>query len=245
MRLLLPLLFTLTIQSCGPLEKELVQPIAKVQTLAEVLGTGSLSPYIDLTFKFEDIDVKPPVRRIPVPILGTIVSEIGNTLAEIFIVLNQNWGIAQEPIMLELPAIDDETLEVLQLKSLDLKIVPGSVTSSRNPLLNLWNTLTFKRANLKFLSRMTIFIANEEMYKAGEWARIARFKKSEHQLGCEDKCLNFDTKLEKGERLNLAKVLKAGGPIYIKPDVDVKGAPKRSFTLAGEIKISVVLKPIF
>jgi len=244
MRFLLSLLLTLAVQSCGPLEKELIQPIAKVQTLSEVLGTGT-APSIALTFKFEDIDVKPPVRRIPVPLLGSIVSEIGNSLAEIFIALNQNWGIAQEPIMLELPTIDDQTLEVLQLESLDLKIVPGSVANSRNPLLNLWNTITFKRANLNFLSRMTIFIANEQMYKAGEWARIARFKESENQLSCEGKCLNFDTKLEKGERLNLAKVLKEGGPIYIKPDVDVKGTPKRSFTLAGEIKISVVLKPIF
>lgn len=244
MRALFLVSLCLFIHACGPLEKELVQPIAKVQTLADVLGSGK-SPVIDLTFKFEDISVDPPVRRIPVPILGTIVSEIGNTIAEIFITLSQNWGVDQEPLMLELPAIDEHTLEVLELKGLDLKIVPGSVRNSRNPLLNLWNTITFKRANLKFLSRMTIFIANEEMYKAGEWARIARFNKSDHQLGCEDKCLIFDTKLEKGESLNLAKVLKDGGPIYIKPDVDVKATPKRSFTLSGEIKISVVLKPIF
>ncbi len=244
MRFQILLALFISISACGPLEKESVQPIAKVQTLAEVLGTG-ISPSIDLTFKFEDIGVKPPIRRIPVPILGTVVSEIGNTLAEIFITLNQNWEVNQEPFMLELPAIDDETLESLEIKSMDMKIVPGSVRDSRNPLLNLWNTVTFKRANLKFLSRMTILIANESMYRNGEWARIAKFKQGEQLLTCEDKCLVFDTKLVNGERLNLAKVLKEGGPLYIRPDVDVKATPKRSFSLAGEIRIGVVLKPIF
>lgn len=244
MRVLLLLTIFIAASACGPLEKESIQPVAKVQTLAEVLGTG-VSPSIVLTFKFEDIGVKPPIRRIPVPILGTVVSEIGNTLAEIFITLNQNWAVKQEPFMLELPAIDDQTLESLEIKYMDMKIVPGSVTDSRNPLINLWNTVTFKRANLKFLSRMTIFIANESMYQAGEWARIARFKQGEQELTCEKKCLVFDTKLSKGERLNLAKILKEGGPLYIKPDVDVKATPKRSFSLAGEIKIGVVLKPLF
>ena len=56
MRLLFILSLSVLIHACGPLEKESVKPIAKVQTLAEVLGTGNLSPAIDLTFKFEDIN---------------------------------------------------------------------------------------------------------------------------------------------------------------------------------------------
>ncbi len=244
MRIVLGLLFISILAGCGPLEKESVKPFAEVQTLAEALGTGS-APSIDLTFKFEDINVQPPVRRIPIPLLGTIVSEIGNAFAEVFIQLNRDWDVKQEPLILDLPPIDADSLKALEIKNLDLKIVPGSVVRSRNPLVNLWQTITFKKANLNFLSRMTIFVANEEMYAAGEWSRIARYRESEQVLSCEGKCLTFDTKLEKGERLNLSKLLAKGGLIYIRPDVEVKSTPKRNFNLAGEIKIKVTLSPIF
>lgn len=244
MRILLGLLILSFFSACGPLEKESVQPFAEVQTLADILGSGN-APTIDLTFKFEDINVKPPVRRIPVPLLGTIVSEIGNAFAEVFIQLNRDWDVRQEPLVLDLPPIDADSLKALEIKSLELKIVPGSVVRSRNPLVNLWQTITFKKANLNFLSRMTIFVANEQMYAAGEWSRIARYREKDQGTACEGKCLTFDTKLEKGERLNLSKLLARGGLIYIRPDVEVKSTPKRSFNLAGEIKIRVTLSPIF
>lgn len=244
MRLILVSLVILSLSACGPLEKEKVNPVAKVQTLADMLGSGK-APTIELTFKFQDINVEPPIRRIPIPIIGTIVSELGNTLAEVFILLNQAWGVKQEPLILDLPPIDSDTLRALEIKSLDLKIVPGSVQHSRNPLVNAWNTITFKKANLKFLSRMTIFVANEEMYRAGEWSRIARYRESEQGTACEGKCITFDTKLDKGERLNLSQLLKHGGLLYIRPDVEVKGAPKRTFNLAGEIRIRASLQPIF
>lgn len=99
MRLILISLVILSLSACGPLEKEKVNPVAKVQTLADMLGSGK-SPTIELTFKFQDINVEPPIRRIPIPIIGTIVSELGNTLAEVFILLNQAWGVKQEPLFL-------------------------------------------------------------------------------------------------------------------------------------------------
>src|SRR5690606_22663966 len=105
MRLLLIALFTLALSACGPLEREEVKPVAEVQTLADVLGTGT-SPAINLVFKFEDINVAPPIRRIPIPLIGTVVSEIGNTLAEVFIAINRDWSVKQEPLILDLPALD-------------------------------------------------------------------------------------------------------------------------------------------
>lgn len=241
--LVLPLLM-FTLHSCGPLERETVKPVAKVQTLAEVLGTGT-SPTIDLTFKFEDINIAPPVRRIPIPILGGVVSEIGNTFAELFILLNADWSVAQEPLVIDLPALDPETLESLTLSSLDLKIVPGSVRDSRNPIVNFWNTITFKRANLKFLKHMTIYIANEEMFQQGEWARVARYSSTEQGTACETKCLNFDTKLGLASSVNFAKMLQDGGRLYVRPEVEVKATPKRTFNLAGEIRLQVKLHPLF
>lgn len=244
MRLLVIALFTLALNSCGPLEREQVKPVAEVQTLADVLGTGN-SPTIDLVFKFEDIDVAPPVRRIPIPLIGTVVSEIGNTLAEVFIAINRDWSVKQEPLILDLPALDPETLKGLEVTKLDLKIVPGSVTDSRNPLVNFWNTITFKRAHLKFLNRMTIFVASEEMYERGEWARIARYKKGEQEIACEGKCLSFNTRLVDNKSVDLAQMLQEGGRIYVRPDVEVKATPKRSFNLAGEIRLKVTLHPLF
>lgn len=244
MRLLVIALFTMALAACGPLEREEVKPVTEVQTLADVLGTGN-SPTIDLVFKFEDIDVAPPVRRIPIPLIGTVVSEIGNAFAEVFIMLNSDWSVKQEPLIIDLPALDPETLKGLELTKLDLKIVPGSVRDSRNPLVNLWNTITFKRAHLKFLNRMTIFVATEDMYARGEWARVARYKKGEQEIACEGKCLSFTTSLADNKNVDLAQMLQEGGRIYVRPDVEVKATPKRSFNLAGEIRLKVTLHPLF
>lgn len=237
-------LLLLVISACGPLEREGLKPIAEVQTLAEVLGTGN-SPTIELAFKFQDIDIAPPVRRIPIPILGGIVSEIGNTFAELFILLNADWDVDQEPLTIDIPAIDPETLQSLELTLLDLKIVPGSVRNSSNPLVNFWNTITFKRAHLKFLNSMSIYVANEKMYSRGEWSRVAAYKANVNGTACEGKCLSFDTKLTQGKSSNLARILEEGGRIYIRPEVDVKATPKRSFNLAGEIRLKVTLHPLF
>src|SRR5690606_22963461 len=185
------------------------------------------------------------VRRIPIPLIGTVVSEIGNAFAEVFIMLNSDWSVKQEPLIIDLPALDPETLKGLELTKLDLKIVPGSVRDSRNPLVNLWNTITFKRAHLKFLNRMTIFVATEEMYARGEWARVARYKKGEQEIACEGKCLSFNTKLVDNKSVDLAQMLQEGGRIYVRPDVEVKATPKRSFNLAGEIRLKVTLHPLF
>src|SRR5690606_9922970 len=144
-----------------------------------------------------------------------------------------------------LPAIDEETLQSLELRSLDLKIVPGSVRDSRNPLVNFWNTITFKRANLKFLKSMTIYVANEEMYENGEWARVASYSSSAQGMACEQKCLNFDTKLGLKNPVNFARILKDGGRLYVRPEVEVKATPKRAFNLAGEIRLRVTLNSLF
>src|SRR5690606_24678662 len=194
---------------------------------------------------FEDIEVAPPVRRIPLPLIGTIVSEIGNTFAELFIVLNQNWDVAQEPMVLDFPPLDPDTLESLEVTSLDLKIIPESVQRSRNPLVNFWNWLTFKRAHLKFIRRMGLYIATEDMYENNEWARVARYDHDEQGATCENKCISFETKSTNGKRVNLARILQDGGRIYIRPELDIRTTPKRTFNLAGEIRLRAKLNQLF
>lgn len=233
-----PLLLALVIvlsPSCK--QEESIAPFANARTLAQAQGRDPELTIVRGAFTFDELDVANPVGDVQVPILGNFLTNLASAFANLFILINKDWEIEQEPIALEIPDIDSDIFINLNLKTLQFQIKGGTQD---------------KKASLNFIEEIDIYLATKEMLANNEGEIYARYRFNKAQLKrCKEKCIYFNLmENEEGESLNLMPLLTQASlsedkKIYIIPKIKINSVPKANFKIDGNIDFKLGFKAPF
>lgn len=241
-RKLISLFILLTLFSaCG--KEETITPFAQAKRTAQQQGDDSEFIVFSAKYRFDDVDVERP-NTIPLPVLGPVLNEVGNIFAGFFLVLSQNWEVDQEAPEIELPHMDFSLVHSIEIKRVQLTIIPGSIKESSNPLVKLYQWLTFKKAKLDFIKSVDIMISNDDLMNSNDTKlRLGKFDSTKQKLECEKKCMVLQMHRDSDETkfLNLVPLMKGQRRLYLFPKVEVKAIPKRTFKVAVEMDFEIKL----
>ncbi len=233
-------LFLMVTMLAGCNSEEGISPFASPETIAKQLGKDSELVIVDSKFRFSDLQVDQPVKRIPIPVLGTFIGEFANTLTNFFLILNNDWDVSQDANFIEIPNLDPLYIKSIEIKNIELNIVDGSVSKTKNPLYRFYQWMTNKRAKLDFIKKIDIYIATEE-----QKIKVASYRYNKDKLKkCNKKCINFHISRDATQfgPINLMPILQNKRRIYIYPEVDIHSAPRRKFNIEGKLDFRIKLK---
>lgn len=226
--LLLLALFTLLVGgvSCG--QKEHIDPFALPTTAAQSQGKDPELTVVSGGFVFDEVDVSNPVGSVPVPILGIFVENLAGLFADIFVLLNNNWEVEQDPQTIDIPEFDTSYFKELQIQNLDFAITGGDNN----------------KAALDFIENLTIYVANEKMWEKGEKIMLAQYNFDRAALKrCKKKCLNLKVaELRNGTKYNIMPLLEGSKKLFIIPKVKINSIPKSEFKISGNIDFRLAFK---
>lgn len=214
------------LSACGA--KQSIEPFARPTTVAQSQGLDPELTVVSGAFTFDEFDVDNPVGSIPVPILGIFVENLAGIFADIFVLLNDDWEVEQEPQTLEIPELDGEYFKQLQVKNLEFSITGG----------------TNGKAGLDFIEELTIYIANEEMWAKNQKIELATYRYDKAALKrCKKKCLSLKIAEDRNDNLyNLMNILEGSTKLYIIPKVKINSIPKSEFKISGNIDFRLAFK---
>lgn len=238
-------LLMLTFFGCG--KSENIESFATPRTIAEQQGEDPNLVVFKASYRFEDVDVQRP-NTIPLPVLGPVLNEVGNMFANIFIVFSQDFDVEQKPTEVELPYIALDMVHSIEIKRVRVRIIPESVVESKNPLVKLYQWLTFKKAKLDFIKSIEIQVSNDDLLEENDLKlKLGRYDSAKHALSCEQKCLELQMHKDSDEKkfLNLVPIIRDQRKIYLFPKVEVRAIPKRSFKVAVEMDFEIKVKMPF
>ncbi|PIP93092.1 MAG: hypothetical protein COW00_19030 [Bdellovibrio sp. CG12_big_fil_rev_8_21_14_0_65_39_13] len=227
--------------ACG--KSESITPFAQAKKTAQQQGQDSEYIVFSAKYRFDDVDVQRP-NTVPLPILGPVLNEVGNIFAGFFLVLSQNWEVDQEAPEIELPFMDLDVVHSIEIKRVRLTIIPGSIKESNNPLVKLYQWLTFKKAKLDFIKSIDILISNDDLLNSNDVKlRLGKFDSTKQSLDCEKKCMELQMHRDSDQNkfLNLVPLMKGQRKLYLFPKVEVKAIPKRTFKVAVEMDFEIKL----
>ncbi|GEM_PF-5421580 len=236
LRNILLLLNFIILIGCGA--KESIEPFTKAITTAESQGKDPELNIVSGGFTFDDISINNPVGKIPIPILGTFVQNLANVFADVFVLLNNDWEVDQDAQFIDIPSIDSEYINSIQVRNLEFKIVPNSDENISE------STKAGRRARLDFIEKIDIYIANDEMLARGESTLLARYRYNKNQLkDCLYECIKLTIQKD-GEGLNpnIVPLLNNASKLYIFPKVEINSIPKAKFRIRGKIDFRLKFK---
>lgn len=239
------LLFSITVLllsllSCG--REEMISPFADVRTIAETQGDDPELTIVSGKFTFDEIEIDNPVGRLPVPIIGKFLQNLGGLFADIFIRLNENWEVDQVVQSIEIPELDPEYITSLQITNLSFTIIEDSISD---------NAQDKREANLKFIDLIEIHIATESMLNREETIKLATYhmeRDKELFNQCLEKCIPLKIKEEsvpnenRLDFLNLVPTLIGHKRLYVIPVVKIGSVPKKDFKIKGDIGYRLKIK---
>ncbi|MCP4913357.1 MAG: hypothetical protein GY909_09565 [Oligoflexia bacterium] len=237
--------FVVVTMLAGCSQKEEIRSFATTETVAQQLGKDNDLIIVDGKYRFDDIQISQPVKNIPIPVLGTFVREFANVFANFFVILNSDWEVDQEAAYIDIPELDPEYIKSLEIRRIQLSIVPGSENETRNPFYRFYQRVTGKRPKLDFIKKIHISIATEDMEKTEQKIRIASYDFDRKELKrCKKQCLEFFITRDAAgtSPINLIPIIQNTKRIYIYPEVEVHSAPRRKFDIKGKIDFRVKFK---
>ncbi|MCF8060310.1 MAG: hypothetical protein K9K67_13495 [Bacteriovoracaceae bacterium] len=204
--------------------------------MAESQGEDPTLTIVSGDYVFDDIAIGNPLGKLPIPIIGSFIQNLANVFTDIFVILNNDWEVEQEAHFIEVPLIEGDLLNSLQIGHLDFTIVPD------DPLLK--GLIINRKDRLDFIEKIEIYIANEEMLKKGHSELFARYLFNKTELkSCDYQCIKLTIlKDSKGEVKNIAPLLINSTKLYLFPKVEINSIPKSNFRIRGKINFSLKLK---
>lgn len=232
----LTLILTLLLLLASCQEEETITPFANPQTVAQTQGRDPELTIVRGAFDFDELSVDSPIGGGNVPILGNFLNRLATAFANLFILINRDWEVEQEPMALEIPEIDSEIFINLSLKTLSLRIQ---------------GTDPNEKASLEFIENLDLYMATPEMLIRGESTLFARYSYNKAQLKrCKERCIDFEllkTKKEDIDHINLMPlIIEASSSdekiIYIIPKIRINSIPKANFKIEGSVDFKLGFK---
>ncbi len=211
----------LLVSSCG---KERLTPFVQTKTVNQLKNDQPLY----FSYKIDDTQIDEYAKNAgKFPIFGKLFQAIAVVLANSTI--NNEGGHE-----LELPAID---VDLSTISELDYKYI--NWIKLNNLTVEIRNSNS--KDHLRFIDKIEVYaklktpVSGIGVDEAG-FTRLLYFDRKIQNLGCDDKCLNFEQ-----EKLNWKDIMAQNKVITIRPKIIINSVPLNTMKLAGSIDFSVKL----